>query len=179
MINLLSSEGQRKLIREYRHRRLVVTGILTFSLSIIGLIIVGLLIFVVFTREKEVKTSLQNAVNETVKPSLDWEGEIKKINTSLAVIKNNQKQIKLGYWWSKILDQRVAGISITDWRLETKTKEKTTEITLAGQARTRQNLLDFIGKLKEDKSFSSVDSPIANLIKNRDLDFTIKLTLAI
>ncbi len=49
---------------------------------------------------------------------------------------------------------------------------------LSGVAKTRQSLADFRDVLEVDNRFVKVDLPISNLIKDRDLPFSMTLTMS-
>ena len=53
--------------------------------------------------------------------------------------------------------------------------EKNASITVEGTSETREALLGFVKNLQTYGVFSSVDSPISNYTKDKDLDFSIKL----
>lgn len=50
-------------------------------------------------------------------------------------------------------------------------------IELSGAANNRRSLLAFLEQLRADKSFTAVDSPVSNLIKENNVDFSLKLRL--
>lgn len=50
-------------------------------------------------------------------------------------------------------------------------------ISIRGKSLRRENLLDFIAQLRNDPEFMRVESPVANLLKETDIDFMISLTL--
>ncbi|MBY0538191.1 hypothetical protein K2P47_02200 [Patescibacteria group bacterium] len=54
----------------------------------------------------------------------------------------------------------------------------TPSITLAGLAATRQDLAQFRDAVAADARFATVDLPISNLIKDKDLLFSMEITLA-
>ena len=56
--------------------------------------------------------------------------------------------------------------------------ESTPSITLAGMANTRQSLAAFRDAVTADTRFSTVNLPISNLIKDKDLLFSMEITLA-
>ena len=52
------------------------------------------------------------------------------------------------------------------------------KITVSGVASTRQDLAVFRDGVSGDKRFSAVDLPISNLIKDKDLLFTMNISFA-
>lgn len=51
--------------------------------------------------------------------------------------------------------------------------EKQNIIRVSGIAKTRDSLLDFSKSLKSNHRFESVDLPVSNLARNKDIDFSI------
>jgi hypothetical protein len=56
--------------------------------------------------------------------------------------------------------------------------DSTPMMTVAGVAATRQDLATFRDKVTNDVRFSTVNLPISNLIKDKDLLFSMEITLA-
>ncbi len=70
---------------------------------------------------------------------------------------------------NKILDQKTSGISVTNFVFGNN------KVSLTGVAGTRTNLILFVESLKKEKSFKSVNSPVSNLIKEKNLNFLINI----
>lgn len=68
------------------------------------------------------------------------------------------------------------GVVIKDFRFSQSNTLGT--ITLSGLSETRENLANFRDNLESDTRFVKVDLPISNLIKDRDLLFSMTLIVA-
>ena len=57
--------------------------------------------------------------------------------------------------------------------------ETKAKITLVGTGATRESLVFFVKKLEESKFFEKVDLPISNFTRDRDINFSINLTVSL
>ncbi len=177
MINLLTKEGQEKLLREYRRRRLVVACFLLSVIWLAGLVTVGALVYQIHQKQTETDEALNRVALEP-NANAGTQDSLQETNADIATLKKSgTSRPALAELWQSVLKDKPNSVKITDWRWGIDTKTKVTKLELVGRSSTRQALLDFIEKLKQNKTFTTVDSPISNLIKNRDLDFTITLTI--
>lgn len=97
-----------------------------------------------------------------------YEGEFRDVNSKISEISNIQK----GHlYWSHVFRElsnlTPAGISIS--RLITKDYQ----ISLAGEAKTREDLLAFEDKIKASNCFSNIEMPLSNLVSKENVDFQI------
>jgi len=67
------------------------------------------------------------------------------------------------------------GISLHHLALECQAQTKICNVAALGRAGDRQSLLDYVAKLKQNKMFKSVESPINNLINDKDSQFSLEL----
>jgi len=78
----------------------------------------------------------------------------------------------------EILESRPAGVYITSFSYDIIPKKGSATspgITISGTAEDRTELLSFVESLNKDKSFSSVDLPISNLISDTNVPYTINI----
>lgn len=179
MINLLTTEGKAAVVQEYRKRRSRTGGIFSLIIWLAGIALVGTLIFQVKIKQDETRGALERLSLSPNKEN-DAKALIQKTNLEIATLKSNTgTRPIITDWWRVIINSKPDSIQITDWLWTASDgKDKMATLNLAGQADTRQSLLDFVERLKQDPAISAVESPVSNLIKNRDLDFTLKLNLA-
>jgi hypothetical protein len=74
--------------------------------------------------------------------------------------------------FGQILAGKPKGVKISSLNYSTSTDRRGT-VSLAGIAATRSELLNFIEMLKKNDVFINIESPVANLIRQREVDFTI------
>lgn len=175
MINLLTPEQQKEILAEYQKRRRIVASFLALGACGLALALLGVLFFQLQAAKREVATALALAKAST-KPDRTNELALKEADRTLTIARSVTRTPLLA-WWGAVLEAQPAGLTITDWQWLTGEASSPAHLSLAGRADERQTLLDFIATLKQDETFSAVESPISNIIKNNNLDFTIELTL--
>lgn len=72
----------------------------------------------------------------------------------------------------KIVDKRKSGLRILGIAYERK-DSASASVTIRGKSNDRNALIRFVDALRQDPLFVTVDSPIANIIKQTDSDFNI------
>lgn len=112
------------------------------------------------------------------------EGEMKKIvsdtNAKLLLLHatSTPSAPKL---FREILESRPSGVFITSFSYDFIAKKGSAAfpgITVSGTAENRSELLSFVESLNKNKSFSSVDLPISNLISDTNVSYTLNITVA-
>jgi len=110
--------------------------------------------------------------NPKTQDILEIEEKIKQTNQTIKQVYIKQKEIIL---WAPILEEMTkivpSGIYLTNFFYQSNNNQ----ITLIGWANQRENLLHFQKSLKESSSFKEVKAPLANLIKQKDIDFSFTL----
>lgn len=101
------------------------------------------------------------------------ENAIKTLNTELAQVAH-YPSTPLTAYLKTIAEDTPAGITVTALSYS---KSRGT-FNLDGHANRRDDLLVFVSRLQNETMFSSVDSPITNLLKETDATFHLSLTLA-
>jgi len=107
---------------------------------------------------------------------LEIEEKIKQTNQTIEQVSSKQQQMIL---WTSLLEEMTKivpnGIYLTIFSYQTANNQ----IILNGWANRRENLLSFQKSLEEDSFFAEVKAPLANLVKEEDIDFsfTLKPTL--
>jgi hypothetical protein len=174
MINLLTPEAQASLRRQYiRRRRVVASGMILFCLiSILALASTILLQLQVKSNEIQTKLDAQTTSDEDVQQEQD----LKQINAELALLRSRGSEPAISDLLSLVSDMRPSGITISSWSFSAPSSAAVV-ISLKGQARDRSTLLAFESALRNSDAFASVDSPVSNLIKNQNGDFSITLTV--
>lgn len=71
-----------------------------------------------------------------------------------------------------------SGVSLDSIALSRGTGEKGTIVSVSGNAPSRESLVTFSSALRESGLFAEVDVPVSNLAKDRDLPFSIEMSIA-
>jgi len=180
MINLISLQSKRTITRQYWLR----IGIVGSSI-VCGFCLLGIILMVpsyILTVEKE-KVAIARA--EELHASKDFQ-ENKELGDIVVKTKKqldafNQLQQKyISDAVTPILEQVTAKkgkIRLQEISYQTN-EEKMSTIKIKGIATSRNELLDFVGMLKADTTFSRVDVPVSSFVQNIDSTFEIVLVIA-
>ncbi|MEX0919110.1 MAG: hypothetical protein WDZ85_04100 [Candidatus Paceibacterota bacterium] len=180
MINLFPDNKKRQLIRDYRERRTIVGLVLLITLCLVGIILMTSFYVTLYMQAKSLENSL--AINESEPAGLklkDLRQVADETNRRSALVLE-QPAFVLSDIISKILDESGNNIVINVFSVEEKITEeddKQTVIFMSGIASRRSVLVDYVEKLKQDPMIKSVDSPVGNLIKEVDNDFSLTVVL--
>lgn len=175
MFKLLTEEERQKVVHEYvMHRAIVIlySFILVLVIGIIGLLPSFVLSNARQNDMLERTRILGNSGEE--KDELDLQAWLKEVNLKLQILSPALDTERPSDFIDRILDQKITGISITDFSLR-KVKDKTT-LSVNGLALDRQSLITFENRISSSKYFSGVTLPISNLAKDRNIDFQIKFS---
>lgn len=166
MINLLPPEEIKARIGSYHARRRVVYGGAILGWVVVAVILTG----VVYARLHFNQVAVP-PLPEITQASADLAALPKRLDRLSTDLVRQTAFLEL---LSKTLSHRNQAVRITDIRYAE--GDKTLQIELAGFALSRQSLLQFLEEFKNDPTFSVIDSPISNLIKERDVPFTLLLS---
>lgn len=173
MINLLSPQAQESLRREYLRRRRVLSGSLVLFCLLAMIALLGTIIWQVRAQASEVE---QRLVNEATSPEdAELERELIQTNAELELFRSRTNLPTLSALRELISSQQPGGVELKSW--DYLAGSETPALLLTGQASDRATLLAFEKALRETKVFVNVESPVSNLIKSQNPEFTLKLSL--
>ena len=96
--------------------------------------------------------------------------EIKNFNNLLKIIEQGENEsVILSRLIEKIIEKAGKGIKLRSFMYENG------KLTISGTADRREGLVGFVNDLKEDEDFLKVESPVSNLLKERDVEFIVFL----
>lgn len=176
MINLLLPADQKAVRAEYRHRLFVVGGLLAFGLALVALIIVSSFALILSWRRNEVAGQIagvkqQFSTAELVKTSK----VVEQTNGSLKILASIPIHEPVADILQQLIDQRTSEIKLTDFKF---TAEGSGLIEVQGKSQTRAALLAYLEALRTDSHFSGVESPVKNIIRERDVSFNLIITMS-
>ena len=106
--------------------------------------------------------------------SAQFEKQIQEANQSVSQVYGLQKGLKS---LTPVLEELVGlapeGVSLTDFSYE----KSFSRIELNGRALLREQFLIFQKKIEESPDFTDIDSPISNLLKQKDVDFVLSFKI--
>lgn len=176
MINLLPAEDKTINKKDYLSRLFVVVGILFFIIVTIAFVLFLPVFFSLFFEKKDL--AIQLNVIKQGDSSVEAEkiyADLDVLNTKLFLYeKNNDEVRQVSTLMEKIISFKTDGISLSYFKYE---KDKNGKIVIMGKSASRSEFVNFKKKLEDDKSFSAVSSPLSNLLKETDINFTITIEL--
>ena len=172
MINLIPPVARKKVAREYWLR---VTAVACFAVGTVSLIAGVLLLptYVLIQLQIDVQKSSADTLTDTASSydvsaaqliAASRQAQILVDRSQLAIVSNYVETI-----------ETIAGSDITVIDTEYMQGEEADQVSISGQAATRQALVNFRDQLEANPQFEAVDLPISNLIKDRDILFTITM----
>ncbi len=175
MINLIPPAARRVIIREY-WTRVVSVWLLLASAAGIMVLILLLPTYLLISIKADVLNQEVAAASEKIASYDISATDILKANRHAQLLLNVQTPVPFYTLINDIEATAGPAIAINDFRFLRQGMNDT--IQLAGQASTRQDLASFRDTLDGDERFLSVDLPISNLIKDRDILFSMTINLA-
>lgn len=172
MMNFLLEEDKKIIRKEYWRRLLGLAGIFSFSAILIGTI----LLFSVFLLLKSEKANFTRQVVISEERLRRSQAEnivplVRDLNSKIVFLEEGWKNIEeKSTVISGILEEKPEGVKINNLFFDKK------KITIQGFSNTRQGLFLLVDNLKK-KGFKKVESPISNIIKEKDIEFSINIDL--
>jgi hypothetical protein len=176
MINLIPPAARKSVIREYWLR---VAAIWMFLIGT-GLLLVSVLLLPTYMQILIQMGGITKTTDDTTARVASYDGlvaELALANTRAGVLTSNSTAEPLSVYIENIEAVSGSAVTINSYAYEMLATGEA-KITLAGIAARRGDLASFRDTLSTDPQYRTVELPISNLIKERDLLFSIELTLA-
>ena len=173
-MNLLPLERKDKIQKEKRRRFALVAGVLFPVLFLIALILLLPSFFLVAFEEKNFERQFASLKeNAVLKEAEKIESAISELNKKIEFYKTNQKESKnLSPFFYEILKAKPSPIALSSFLFE-KGADKKDKIALQGKASDRTAFISFVEALRKNPDFEEVVSPVSNLLKEKDLEFSL------
>ncbi len=182
MLHLLPDYHKEKVISEYKGRVLTI-----FSIGIFVLVLISSVFLIpvyisthgrfaiVDQQKKDLEAQISRSENN------DDAEKVKEIVSAVGVLKQYAPKELPSSVFNRILVNKPKGVVITGFIYtppSTPFSEDLTTVDISGMAVSRVALAGFNDALKKDKVFKSVFIPISSFAKDRDIQFTVKLTIS-
>lgn len=177
MFNLLPNTLRDGIKKEYNLRKVIL--ILLFIVFIQVTFMVFLMPTWLISKYKEVDLVNKGQALNSYLSSLDiasTTSNIKTINTKLSVIDKSLRYPGIVPFLNSIISKKTSAISITDV-VYVATGEKNATVSVEGVSGTRESLLAFVKNLQSLGLFKTVDLPISNFTKDKNISFSINITI--
>jgi hypothetical protein len=177
MFNALPEDLKKEIKKEYRLHRTLVTLFAVFFLQICFLIAIFPTWANSYFKEKGLATQIEDMNNSQSYQDADAVYSIiESTNLKLRVINVNLASPKVVPIVKQIISSRTSGISLSKLSFVA-TGGNTAVVSIEGVSKTRESLISYVSVLEKSKIFKTVDLPISNLADEKNIDFTINLTV--
>jgi Tfp pilus assembly protein PilN len=168
-LNLLPEQKKQNIEKKKRLKIIIYQGFLLFSVIVLlAIILVNINILLqIELKSVEDITALQQNQNDMLELK-KYESKFKEINSKVSSLSQIKKS---NFHWSKLFDlmSKLTPDNITLSGLSTKDYQ----ISLVGQAATREDLIKFKDNLTDENCLSDVNVPLSNLVVKNDVDFQL------
>ncbi len=174
MINLIPTEAKKRLLREYWLRAVTVWFFLWSCAIFLGvtLLVPSYVLINLQTKAYAVSAQAANEKNE------NYESIAKELEQASKVAATVSEQFARPTMTQYI--ERINSLESADARVNrvllAREGESVRELSISGIAANRQALADFRNRLRADNTVESVDLPISNLAKDKDIPFELTVT---
>lgn len=175
MINLIPSSAKRNITIEYWIR---VATVWVWLLSIV-LVISLLLLLPLHVLINAQITAYRDSANAAIEKIATFENvslELARATTQAQLIMSSDQKESLSelvYMFRALEGQGVVLTNITMRRADA----SVASVSITGSAVDRKSLSDFRDRLLEHSRIDTVDFPISNLARDKDIDFSMTVTL--
>ncbi|MCH7882910.1 hypothetical protein IIA95_00650 [Patescibacteria group bacterium] len=179
MINLLPPEHQSS-IRAGRIKRFVITFGTLFAFTIFAnILLLAPLWLSLALQRNELTRELDSIRKSSIFAQVtDIEAAIKTLNTEIRLFRTKEKErFDITPEFRAVIDSRPAGITIDSFIFERAQKTRPARISISGNALRRSTLIRFRETLEKNPLFSRIQSPISNLLKEVDIQYSFILEL--
>jgi len=181
-INLLPREYQNELKLERFNRLVVAAGAGIFLIVAVNAIFLLPLWALFEAQEREMTRQLAALQkNPDFSRVADIENEIGALNSEIKTFNDLEKtRFEIAQALMSVMDSRPLGISIDNiiFSIASPRGNQASQITVQGKAVNRDLLLKFAATNETNAFFKKVNSPISNLLKETELDYSLVLDLA-
>ncbi|OHA32617.1 MAG: hypothetical protein A3A22_00390 [Candidatus Taylorbacteria bacterium RIFCSPLOWO2_01_FULL_45_34b] len=177
MFSLLPSEEKKKIRREYFLR----LGIVFLCFSFFSILLASFLIIPLYMLTHGMRKALtQEAAILENSPNLKEAEVIKKTlresKDKIAVLSSESEQREVGGLVAASLQKR-KGLAITITTFNYSREGNALGIiTLEGQSSNRDDLLAFKKRFEQDPLWTSVELPVSNFARDKEISFSLKLS---
>jgi hypothetical protein len=176
MINLIPPAGKAWIVREYWTR---VIAVWLFLFGTVCLLVAALLLptYVLIHYQIKILVRSVDATAEKVATFDASAGALVAASNQAAILVGTGTTTPTTWYVEKLETLSGTDVSIRSFDVNRQAPTGST-ITITGEAATRQSLANFRDELTANANFSDVNLPIGNLIQDRNVLFSMKVTLA-
>lgn len=182
MLHLLTEEHRQKVVSEYKKRVLGVLFIGIFFVFVVSSVFILPTFFLSYGRYSDVKSKAQFLDAElSLKEDPSSSESIKSITSSIEALRMFDNKKSVYSILEGLIKEKPAGIQIKNIIFTPSMSQdniETMTVDIAGRSETRRSLVLFDQNLKSSPVFSNVVVPLASFAKEKNIDFSMKLTVS-
>ena len=175
MINLIPPEAKKSIATEYWVRVVTVWLWLLTASAVIS----AVLLLPVFVLIDTQVSAYRDSVNAAIEKIVTFENvslELARATTQAQRIMGTDDHVRLSDLVYQLRSLEGTGVALDEVRIS-RTDGGVSPILITGEAVDRRSLSDFRDRLLANENVSEVDFPIANLAKDRDIPFSMTVTI--
>lgn len=172
MINLLPKEERKAIRNLYRMRVAVVLLLFVIALEVCAAILFSPAFYNLYLTKNELAQTLEMKRQAIPKDVEELQARITKLKEMVELLKNKGDTTATSLI-DEIQKQKGGGVSIVGYTYDLQSKT----IQLRGKSATREDLTQFRKRMRDLGKYQSVDVPPSTLLKEKDIDFTMRMML--
>ena len=180
MANLLPHSEKIHIQKIYKLRFFVVATMGLLTLIVVGISALLPALFSGFVKEQTARERLSVVAKIiSAEDRKNIREKVAEVNKKIVIVAGDvEKSIPISRAIEKIIEHKNPNISLTSFFYTDEKKDtKKRTITISGTSLNRQTLVLFIHALKEEDTFSEVNVPVSNFVRNTDIPFSLLLTI--
>jgi hypothetical protein len=177
MFNVLPDGLKEQVRKEYATRMWIMVGVVCVCVQISALFFLFPSIEASMYKKSDIVLSLDSLRSaQKMSEQESWSQRIPRTNATLEMINTMLQYPRVVPAMELILSKRPHGILLTDIAYESKDAANSS-VVLRGVSKDREALVSFVKTLKESAFFESVELPVSNLAKEKNIDFSISTSI--
>ena len=175
MINLIPPSAKKKIVSEY-WIRVVSVWFYLWTGAIVGGVFIMLPAYVLITTQVSVYEESARTASEKVSSFEDVTKALEQTNKQAIAVSSGTSVPLVSEYIGVLRTLEGNGVTLTEISIQ-RSDLRFDPIKIAGTANDRQALAAFRDRLVADPKVESVDLPLSNLAKDKDIKFTITVVL--
>lgn len=173
-MNLLPEEDKISVKKEYLKRLMIVSGLFfVCCLAVASTFLFPALLFL-----SNYRSNLDGRISAFAEKisklnTKELDKEIKRAKARISILESKKNNARLSPVFAKIIGKKTPSVKIIGLTYEKSKDGAGDKILISGKAGLRQDLLAFENRLKNDFGEQKVQSPISNLLKEKNTDFSL------
>lgn len=178
MFNLLPESIKKQITDEYKLRRILVILFALVVLEVISLVFVFPSWVVSDYKEKSSSAKAKQMESSTINSDINSiKSQIKTINSEMLLLDRFLEYPKVKKYLDVVLNKKTNSILINKFSYAS-LSTSTAIINIQGVSSTREALVSFKQNLTDSKTFKTVDLPVSNFTKDKNINFNLTMTVA-